>query len=134
MAKNFNPSEFGIDFFSLDFFNFKELLNNNTFIVEGTINDVILYYLKYDRISNQLLINNYITPVLNLNSSYSYEFDISDESMKNIDFAFFNTNGEIFNKNIILAYFNKFITYFSKKISKWLRFISPTIYWNDKKL
>ena len=31
MAKNFNPSEFGINFFSLDFFNFKELLNNNKF-------------------------------------------------------------------------------------------------------
>ena len=34
MAKNFNPSEFGIDFLSLDFFNFKELLNNNKFNIE----------------------------------------------------------------------------------------------------
>ena len=31
MAKNFNPSEFGIDFLSLDFFKLNELLNNNKF-------------------------------------------------------------------------------------------------------
>ena len=50
MAKNFNPSEFGIDFFSLDFFNFSELLNNNKFNMETIVKYIIPTLLsKYGR-------------------------------------------------------------------------------------
>ena len=50
MAKNFKPSEFGIDFISLDFFNFKELLNNNTFNIETIVKYIIPTLLsKYGR-------------------------------------------------------------------------------------
>ena len=50
MAKNFNPSEFGIDFFSLDFFNFKELLNNNKFKIVTIVKYIIPTLLsKYGR-------------------------------------------------------------------------------------
>ena len=50
MAKNFNPSEFGIDLLSLDFFNFKELLNNNTFNIVTIVKYIIPTLLsKYGR-------------------------------------------------------------------------------------
>ena len=49
MAKNFNPSELGINFFSLDFFNFKELLNNNKFNILWLSKLNQHYYLLYGR-------------------------------------------------------------------------------------
>tara|TARA_B100001094_G_C18186894_1_gene804404 strand:- start:2161 stop:3462 length:1302 start_codon:yes stop_codon:yes gene_type:complete len=78
------------------------LLNKNVFLVHGIINNKIIFKVSYDIINNIILINDNKLPQLNLNQSYSYEFDISDISMKNINFQLFeNNNNNFYNKNII---------------------------------
>jgi len=110
ITNNFNIKYDSNSFININNSHLNFLLNNNTFIIKGVINNKILYKVKYDNVNNNILINNKIIPELNFNQSYSYEFDISDESMKNINFDFFKTNDDIFNKNTIRigeeGYFN----------------------------
>tara|TARA_B100001094_G_C18110573_1_gene760906 strand:+ start:117 stop:1415 length:1299 start_codon:yes stop_codon:yes gene_type:complete len=100
-TNNFNIKYDNNSFININNSYLNFLLNNNIFLIKGLINNTILYKVKYDNINNNILINDIITPELNLYQSYTYDFDISDESMKNINFQIFKTNDDLFNKNII---------------------------------
>lgn len=98
---NFNIKYDNYSIMNINNSNLNFLLNKNIFIIKGVINNKILYKVKFDNINNIIYLNDNINPELSFYQSYSYIFDISDESMKNITFNLFDTNNNIYNKNII---------------------------------